>query len=60
MSTIIATGLGLHSLLPVCIGSNLCKPPETYVHVGFSAKRSGDGVGAKGSGSAVSGVRRYT
>jgi hypothetical protein len=26
---------GLHKLLTVCIGCNLCKATESYVHVGF-------------------------
>jgi hypothetical protein len=36
-----ASAEGLHSLLTVCIGCNLCRASATYVDVGF-----GDGEGS--------------
>ena len=40
----LSKGPALHSLLTVCIGCNLSRPCETYVHVGCRTKQEGAAV----------------
>ena len=38
---------GLHSLLAVCLGCNMCRPWETYVNVAFRRRARGLAAGEK-------------